>query len=166
VSEHASSDIEVVPALATDADAIRALDGLSDSTRRLLDHDLVAPDRCCLVARLVGQGTPTTGEVVGFASALLQLEDAHVLDIAVASGVRRRGIGRRLLRTLVARVRGRGATAVTLEVRPSNDASRPLYEQLGFVEEGRRPRYYPDGEDALLLWLRDLDAVADLTEVG
>jgi [ribosomal protein S18]-alanine N-acetyltransferase len=156
-------DIEVVPAVPADAEAIRRIEGLSDATRRLLEHDLAAPDRCCLVARA---GTRVEGGVVGFAAAIMQLEDAHVLDVAVTPAARRRGIGRRLVTALLAQVRGRGATAATLEVRPSNDGSRALYGQLGFVEEGRRPRYYPDGEDALLLWRRDLADVPDQAEVG
>jgi ribosomal-protein-alanine acetyltransferase len=174
-------DIEVVQAVPEDAEAIRMIEGLSDATRRLLDHDLAAADRCCLVARLgAGAGGPdgvderedgavagaVDGGVIGFAAGIMQLQDAHVIDLAVAPAARRRGIGRRLLLALLGQVRARGATAATLEVRPSNDGSRALYGQLGFVEEGRRPRYYPDGEDALLLWLRDLSDVPDPVEVG
>jgi ribosomal-protein-alanine acetyltransferase len=171
-----ASDIEVVPAVPADAEAIRGVEGLSDATHRLLDHDLAAPDRCCLVARIranvgrpngaAGAGGAVDGGVVGFAAAIMQLEDAHVLDVAVRPAARRRGIGRRLVTSLLAQVRTRGATAATLEVRPSNGGSRALYGQLGFVEEGRRPRYYPDGEDALLLWLHDLSDVPDPAEVG
>ena len=38
-----------------------------------------------------------------------------------------------------------------LEVRESNAAARALYARSGFAEEGARPRYYADGETALLL---------------
>ena len=41
-----------------------------------------------------------------------------------------------------------------LEVRPSNNAARSLYESFGFEEVGRRRRYYDDTqEDAILLAL-------------
>ena len=38
-----------------------------------------------------------------------------------------------------------------LEVKASNQGALSLYSKLGFDEVGRRPRYYSDGEDALLL---------------
>ncbi len=38
-----------------------------------------------------------------------------------------------------------------LEVKASNHGALSLYSKLGFDEVGRRPRYYSDGEDALLL---------------
>jgi len=44
---------------------------------------------------------------------------------------------------------------VLLEVRASNAAAQALYTAAGFVADGRRPGYYPDGEDALL-WRLDL----------
>jgi ribosomal-protein-alanine N-acetyltransferase len=40
---------------------------------------------------------------------------------------------------------------VQLEVRASNQPARALYARAGFVVDGRRPRYYPDGEDAVLM---------------
>ncbi|HSK22031.1 MAG TPA: ribosomal protein S18-alanine N-acetyltransferase [Egicoccus sp.] len=145
-------DVEVVTAEPDDAEAIRALPGLGMSTRRLLDLDLIRDDRCCLVAR------STDGAVVGFAMGFVLLDEAHVLDIAVAEPHRRQGIGRTLMDTLLDRVCERGATGVTLEVRRSNTAALALYRRLGFAVEGERPRYYPDGEDALLMWRRDREA--------
>jgi [ribosomal protein S18]-alanine N-acetyltransferase len=141
-------DLEVVPATSEHADAIRALPGLGGSTRRLLDHDLSAPGRCAVVAL-------AEDRVVGFAAGLLQVDEGHVLDVAVDTGHRRQGVGGRLLEELVARLSAMGAVGVTLEVRRSNLAALALYRRLGFVVEGERPRYYPDGEDAVLMWKRD-----------
>jgi [ribosomal protein S18]-alanine N-acetyltransferase len=141
--------VAVVPATPDHAAAIRALPDLGASTRRLLDHDLVAEGRCALVALDPG------GEVIGFAAGLLQVDEGHVLDLAVVPGRRRHGVGRRLLEELSARLTRSGAVGVTLEVRRSNVAALALYRRLGFVVEGERPRYYPDGEDALLMWKRD-----------
>ena len=142
------TDVEVVAAVPDDATAIRALPGLGRSTRRLLDLDLIRDDRCCLVAR-------TPGAVVGFAMGLMQLDEAHVLDLAVAATERRRGVGTVLLQALLERLGERGAVGVTLEVRRSNAAALAMYRRLGFAVEGERARYYPDGEDALLMWRRD-----------
>lgn len=140
-----------------DAEAIRALPDLGGSTRRLLDADLRADDRVCLVARAPHDGPAASPHtVVGAAFGLLQLDEGHVLDVAVAPAWRCHGIASALLVELQARLVERGAGGVTLEVRPSNVAARSLYRRLGFVDEGRRPGYYPDGEDAVLMWRRGL----------
>ena len=45
----------------------------------------------------------------------------------------------------------------TLEVRAGNEPAKKLYEGLGFSEAGIRKGYYEDnGEDALIMWLRDV----------
>jgi len=40
-----------------------------------------------------------------------------------------------------------------LEVRRSNRGARNMYESYGFAEIGVRPRYYEDGEDAVVMLL-------------
>jgi [ribosomal protein S18]-alanine N-acetyltransferase len=146
----------VVPAARQHAYAIRALEDLGPSTLALLEYDLTAPTRCALVAIEADQ-------VVGFAVASVGAGESHLLDVAVAPDVRRRGIGAALVTRLRETVaRERGADAMTLEVRPSNTAARALYRRLGFVEAGERPGYYPDGgpdggrEAAVIMWDRDL----------
>jgi len=91
------------------------------------------------------------GSLLGLASAQLLVEDVHVLRLAVVPGARRRGIGRRLLDGLVGWAAELDAAAVVLEVRAGNVAARTLYASAGFVEDGLRRGYYPDGEDAVLL---------------
>lgn len=80
--------------------------------------------------------------------------ELHITTIAVRPERRRRGYARILLGTALAAFPK--ALVVHLEVRPSNEAARALYESLGFVTTGRRRLYYGD-EDALLmtLYLRD-----------
>jgi [ribosomal protein S18]-alanine N-acetyltransferase len=137
-----------------DLPALAALPGLSASTRRQLVAEVAraserpAGDTVVLVASVAG-------EVLGAALGLLQVDDGHVVDLAVAPPIRRRGVGRRLLSALIGELRGRGARAITLEVRAGNLGAVSLYRGAGFAVEGRRPRYYPDGEDALLLWHRE-----------
>jgi ribosomal-protein-alanine N-acetyltransferase len=46
-----------------------------------------------------------------------------------------------------------GARGLVLEVRPSNRRAIRLYRYLGYDVVGRRPRYYADGEDALVMTL-------------
>jgi ribosomal protein S18 acetylase RimI-like enzyme len=89
--------------------------------------------------------------VVGFASARLLVDEAHVLRVTVAAPWRRQGVGARLLDGLVDWARVAGALAVVLEVRERNEAAHALYARAGFVADGRRANYYPGGEAALLL---------------
>lgn len=93
-------------------------------------------------ARLVG--------MVGIAN---MAGEVHVLNIAVDPAYRRRGIARRLMAAARERVLAWRVSCMTLEVRVSNTPAIKLYESLGFKEEGVRPRYYRDGEDASIMWL-------------
>lgn len=74
--------------------------------------------------------------------------EAEVHTMAVDPAYQGRGIGRTLLRELLA-VADAAAATVYLEVRTDNDPARSLYEQEGFVIVGLRKRYYrPSGADA------------------
>jgi len=102
------------------------------------------------VVLLAHDGGPD-GPLVGFASARLLGDEAHVIRLAVSPDRRRRGVGRALLAGLSGWTREVGAAALLLEVRAGNAPALALYAGAGFTVEGRRSRYYPDGEDALLL---------------
>lgn len=78
-------------------------------------------------------------------------EEAEVLTLAVVPASRRHGLGGALLGAALREARDRGARAVFLEVSEVNQAARGLYAGAGFVEVGRRRRYYADGTDALVL---------------
>ncbi|WP_334109960.1 ribosomal protein S18-alanine N-acetyltransferase [Thermodesulfitimonas autotrophica] len=100
-------------------------------------------------------------QVVGYGGMWLVLDEAHITNIAVHPDCRGRGIGRRILQELIKRAALRGATKMTLEVRPSNLIARKLYRDLGFEEKGVRKRYYQDNhEDAIIMWLEDIRARA------
>lgn len=115
----------------------------------LASRDLFRPGGVALVAR-------SGSTLVGFVAAQLATDEAEILDLAVANAVRRQGVGRRLLEEVLRYLAARGAVRVLLEVRPSNMGALALYERMGFVQVGRRPRYYKDGEDALLMALSHL----------
>jgi [ribosomal protein S18]-alanine N-acetyltransferase len=90
--------------------------------------------------------------VVGYAAVWIVLDQAELGDIAVADGWRRRGVGRRLLETVLEAMAERSVRELYLEVRPSNREARRLYERYGFEEVGRRKDYYArPREDALVL---------------
>ncbi len=83
--------------------------------------------------------------------AWLVVDELQIMTVVVDPDARRRGYGRRIVGHLLRMAVAAGATHATLEVRVGNVAAIGLYEGLGFVRDGVRPRYYPDGEDALLM---------------
>jgi [ribosomal protein S18]-alanine N-acetyltransferase len=80
-------------------------------------------------------------------------DEAEILTLAVAPAAQRNGIGYVLLMSGTAIAADQGARAVLLEVSVANIAARALYTKAGFAEAGRRPRYYSDHSDALVLRL-------------
>lgn len=81
-------------------------------------------------------------------------EEAHITSVCVDSAYRRHGIGKKMFEHMRWECRNEGITSMTLEVRVSNSAAINLYEKAGFVSFGIRPKYYLDGEDALIMWAK------------
>jgi ribosomal-protein-alanine N-acetyltransferase len=98
-------------------------------------------------------------EVVGYAGVMISFEDAHVTTIAVDPEWHRHGIATRLLVALARESLVRGAQHMTLEVRMTNSGAQDLYRRFGFAPAGVRKNYYPETkEDALVMWVHDIDA--------
>jgi ribosomal-protein-alanine N-acetyltransferase len=91
------------------------------------------------------------GRLMGYICPMQILDEGHILDVAVDPVFRGQGVGRLLVEHVLTRCREKGAEFVSLEVRPSNHSALSLYRQIGFVEVGRRKRYYENGEDAILM---------------
>lgn len=87
----------------------------------------------------------------GMALARLVAEESEILTLAVAPGARRRGVGGALLDALMRQAAEWGAAVMFLEAAAENEAALALYRRRGFAGIGRRPGYYPDGRDALVL---------------
>lgn len=93
------------------------------------------------------------GALAGYVFCAFAGGEIHVNKIAVDPAWRNRGVARLLMQEvfdLSARI---SAEEIYLEVRPSNVPARNFYVSLGFREVGRRPQYYADGEDALVMSL-------------
>lgn len=88
---------------------------------------------------------------IGFLTAWLVADELQIQDLSVRASERRRGHGRRLLSAAELSARAEGATSITLELRESNHGALALYLAAGFEQVGSRPRYYDNGETALLL---------------
>lgn len=95
--------------------------------------------------------------MVAYGGLMLVEEDAHIMTIAVDPTRRCEGFGTRVMLALCDAALERGARHLTLEVRESNLAATALYERFGFGAVGRRPRYYQDDEDAIIMWVVDAD---------
>jgi ribosomal-protein-alanine N-acetyltransferase len=88
----------------------------------------------------------------GFVIARVVGEEWEIENIAIAGPARRRGLGTRLLGEFLDLARARGAAAVFLEVRESNQGARALYKKSAFLESGRRRRYYNEPEEDAILY--------------
>jgi ribosomal-protein-alanine N-acetyltransferase len=92
------------------------------------------------------------GRVVGYVVAWFAAGEGEIANVAVAPSARGRGIGGMLLDAAIAAAGDQGAEALYLDVRESNARARALYDSRGFVEVGRRRRYYRrPAEDAIVL---------------
>jgi ribosomal-protein-alanine N-acetyltransferase len=74
----------------------------------------------------------------------------HVMNVAVDSRHRDRGVGTLLMEELEARFLRLGATATYLEVRESNVDAQRLYSRRGYVYLRKVEGYYGD-EDGLIM---------------
>lgn len=97
-------------------------------------------------------------EVVAYGGLMFAVDEAHVTNIAVAPEHQRRGFARRVLLDLANVAIEREFTALTLEVRVGNIAAQSLYRRFGFAPAGIRQRYYENTEDALVMWVHDIDS--------
>ena len=88
------------------------------------------------------------GKVCGYACLMTLFETAELLNIAVDSEFRRRGIADLLMKALHDKATELSAERVMLEVRKSNLPAIGLYVKHGYQKIAVRKGYYSDGEDA------------------
>ena len=91
------------------------------------------------------------GEIAGYGGVTVAADTADIGNIAVSENYRGAGIGTKLLQKLCEKAKSKGAKKVFLEVRVSNFAAMKMYLKNGFVGIYARTRYYPDGEDCLVM---------------
>lgn len=114
-------------------------------SRRHFQDEMESPGSFPLVAQSGDR------EVAGYLCLKQVLDEAEILDVAVAPSFRGRGVGRVLVDRAVAFCRERELSLLCLEVRVGNEEAISLYRRLGFVEVGRRKNYYENGDDAILM---------------
>ena len=144
----AADGIVYKPLDAAHAPAVSALEaqvmGSDAWTEHLVADELPRPDRVWWAAY--------DGEqLLGYAGGWVVDGQVQILKVGVDPSQRRRGIARELLARVAADARDLGAATCSLEVRAGNVGAQAFYEALGFHTLGTRPRYYSDGEDALIM---------------
>jgi ribosomal-protein-alanine N-acetyltransferase len=100
---------------------------------------LVAVDDT-IVGYVVADVVPNHGDPLG-----------HIKDIAIREERRGEGIGSTLLERALTVLGAHGVASIKLEVREGNESARRLYRVYGFEHRRTIPRYYSDGEDAIVM---------------
>ncbi|MHB1711572.1 MAG: ribosomal protein S18-alanine N-acetyltransferase [Acidimicrobiales bacterium] len=121
-------------------------------THRLFVEELAQRDSRSYRAAWIGN------DIVGFAGLMLIDDEAHVNNIAVDPQWQGQGMGTLIFLDMTRVALELGSRHVTLEVRVGNESALALYRRFGMAPVGIRPNYYPEtGEDALIMWVRDID---------
>lgn len=91
------------------------------------------------------------GETVGYGGITVAADSADIANIAVTEAYRHSGVGAAVMDELQKIAKEKGVKKIFLEVRVSNSAAMNLYLKCGFKGAYARTRYYPDGEDCLVM---------------
>ncbi len=91
------------------------------------------------------------GELCGYCCLILLFDDGEVANVAVKEERRGQGIAKALMEKMHAVALEEGARRTLLEVRKSNAPAIALYRAFGYEIYGERAKYYPDGENAILM---------------
>ena len=140
---------EIRPLQLRDLSAIEEIERRSYPTpwsRSMFAGELAKPSSICL-------GAFDGERLAGYLIVSRYVDAWHVMNVAVASDYRRRGVASQLLAALFDQTQADDRRGYTLEVRVSNVGAISLYERLGFERRGVRRGYYTDNrEDALIMW--------------
>jgi ribosomal-protein-alanine N-acetyltransferase len=121
----------------------------ADEYRRLADD----PQGLVLVAEVE---TAASVKVAGLAAFCRVLDEAELLNLAVAKEQQQRGVGTGLLREGARHLHEMGVQRIFLEVRESNKAAFEFYCRRGFGQHSRRRDYYHNPTEDALILLREL----------
>lgn len=103
------------------------------------------PQTVCLLAE-------KAGKAAGYLLAYLAGGEAEIARIAVSEGLKRQGIGKKLLQLLEETCKEKQVGRLLLDVRESNREARAFYQKMAFQEDGVRKGFYQSpAEDAVLM---------------
>ena len=91
-------------------------------------------------------------KAIGYAGLYKILDETYISNIALLPDYRKKGIGRKLLVSLINYAQNNRASFISLEVRKSNYIAINLYKSEGFVLSGLRKNFYSSPkEDGLIM---------------
>jgi ribosomal-protein-alanine N-acetyltransferase len=141
------NELVIAPVTREDVAAIHRIEAASFPApwrREFFESELTAEWRYNIVAK--------RGEtVVGYLFSMWLFDEMHVNKIAVVEEERRQGIADALMARCFEFARDHAVRAISLEVRQSNKGAQDFYRHLEFASSYVRPRYYPDGESAVVM---------------
>lgn len=94
------------------------------------------------------------GNVLGFIGAHDIAGEINITNVAVRAEYRKCGIASALINALIEYYKDKDIYGITLEVASKNAPAISVYEKAGFKAEGLRKKYYKNGDDAIIMWLR------------
>lgn len=96
--------------------------------------------------------------LVGYCGLMVVGDEGHVTTLTVDERWQHHGLGTLMLLDLARAAPALGIRHLTLEVRVGNAPAQVLYRRFGFAPVGVRKNYYSEtGEDAIIMWARDID---------
>ena len=101
--------------------------------------------------------------IAGYGGAMIVHDEGHITSVAVAPHAQGLGIATRLMVAVHRGCLPHKISAMTLEVRVSNERAQSLYRRFGYAPAGVRAGYYGDnGEDALVMWCHDVQEIGHI----
>lgn len=92
-------------------------------------------------------------EIVGYAGLWQPCDEGHITNIVTKLDKRGNKIASKMLEELLKIAKDKNLNAVTLEVNVHNEIAINLYKKYNFREIGKRPKYYYNSDDALIMTL-------------
>jgi ribosomal-protein-alanine N-acetyltransferase len=102
------------------------------------------------------------GDVMaGYIGFMMVDDEAHMTTIATAPSHQRTGVATTMIVEGMETLRAGGIKHISLEVAANNEPAQALYRRFGFAPVAVRKNYYPvTGQDALVMWVYDIDSEA------
>ncbi len=118
-------------------------------SKEALEQELLNENRIYILAK-----NENTNEVLGFAGISIIFNEAELMNIVVKKNKRKHGIGKALLEKIINICIENNIEVVKLEVNENNISAKNLYKSCGFIQTGKRERYYNNKDAAILFDLK------------